>query len=816
MPKSLIVSEKANIAALLDRGKAVEFFFQGNGFSIGDIYSARVENILPSIDAVFLNLGSEKMGFLHASDIPGHGHLSDRVWPKQKLLVQITKEPTSNKGPRVSTDITLIGRFFVLTTEHDNIILSRRIASNSERARLKSIATLLKPSAGFGLVVRTEAIGASERELEEDFRELFLERWKYIIDRFESQRRPSLIMSDSGDLLYKVLRDIFHEGVDEVAVDNPEAQDRAQFYLNKWGSHRVPTVQMKPTKKLLQESGLLDELHLALSPKLELPSGGYLYIQPTEALTVIDVNSGKFTSSKSPEETVLLTNLEAATEAARQLRLRNVGGVIVIDFIDMENRSDRLTVLEHFEKLLEQDPAHPQIGRLSDLGLVELTRHRQEQTLYEALGQQCNHCHGIGLTFPIFEMFGKDSTDDDEYSDQNVIQKNLLPESEMGYLNLDRNLDNNSQNNFQDNSQNNFRQNSENQFNRSNQNNSRNRQDRQRPEYQNREAEYQNSKNQNFKNQNDLDSRDAHGEDDQYQGEYPNRGNHRDFQDNNQDELNFDSNSEGGSQDSLRGSEQNNRNQRNNERNNQSQGNRPRRNNERNPQGRSDNRPDGRSRNPRFNNRDNNQRQGSQDRNQDRPQRRNQGVERTRYESNQNNSGRPSSISDLENALVNPLIPSDNNENQNESNQSSFAGNFESNRDFNQNANYESVSYQNSDEPNVTRQSLSEPINQDNQISDNLSQNQSQSFHENRHTEYVNSNHSENNQASLNQNHKQEAPQNFQKQQDTTMQNTNQEYSKSSSQKEADIPITMPTFTLKEKSTEVLPGVYSFDIEDNS
>jgi ribonuclease E len=404
MGKNLVIAEEASLAALMDRGRAIEFFFQNTGFSVGDVYTARVENILPSIDAVFVSLGTEKMGFLHASDIPGSGPLSDRVWPKQKLLVQVVKEPTGNKGPRVSTDITLIGRFFVLTTENDNIVMSRRISSANERARLKSIATLLKPPLGFGLVIRTEAMGATDKELEEDFRDLFMDRWKYVIDQFEAQRRPGLILSDSKDLLYRVLRDVFHDGVDSVAVDNEKAAERAKHYLELW-SHNPPTVQVLPTKQLLEDSGVFSELKTALSHRIELPSGGYVHIQPTEALTVVDVNSGKFTSSRSPGETVLRTNLEAATEAARQLRLRNVGGVIVIDFIDMDNKFDRLTVLEHFEKLLETDPAHPQIGRLSDLGLVELTRHRQEKNLFEALGEQCSHCSGIGWVFPIFSMF---------------------------------------------------------------------------------------------------------------------------------------------------------------------------------------------------------------------------------------------------------------------------------------------------------------------------------------------------------------------------------------------------------------------------
>lgn len=407
MAKSLIIAENASLAALMDRGKAVEIFVQSSDFALGDIYCARVENILPSIDAVFLNLGSDKMGFLHASDIPGTGPLTERVWPRQKMLVQIVKETTGNKGPRVSTDITLIGRFFVLTTEHQNVVMSRRITSMNERARLRSIATLIKPPVGFGLIIRTEAMGATEEELEEDFRELFIERWKYIIDQFEIQRHPKLLFSDSRDLLYRVLRDVFHDGVDKVYVDNQNAADRAKHYLELW-SHNPPAVNLLPPKQLMEETNLMNELKSALSHKIELPSGGYLYIQPTEALTVVDVNSGKFTSSRSPEETVLRTNIEAATEAARQLRLRNIGGVIVIDFIDMESKFHRLTLLEHFEKLLENDPAHPQIGRLSDLGLVELTRHRQEKSLFEALGHLCDKCHGAGWIFPIFTAFDDD------------------------------------------------------------------------------------------------------------------------------------------------------------------------------------------------------------------------------------------------------------------------------------------------------------------------------------------------------------------------------------------------------------------------
>ncbi len=407
MAKTLVICEKARLAALMDRQRVVEFFVEPEGFCIGDVYIARVENILPSIDAVFVNLGlGDKMGFLHAADLPGSGPLTTRVFPKQKILVQVVKEPTGNKGPRVSTGITLIGRFFVLTTEHSNIVMSRRIASQDERARLKSIATLLKPPNGFGLVIRTEAAGASDEELEEDFRDLLLDRWRNTIDQFENARKPGLLLRDSKDLLYRVLRDIFHDGVATVAVDSPQAAERASGYLKVWSPNNTPQVDCQEPTELLKKYGVLTELEGALSSRVNLPSGGYLLIQPTEAMAVIDVNSGKFTSSSSPAETVLRTNLEASTEIARQLRLRNIGGVIVVDFIDMDNKLDRLTLLDNFEKALDTDPAHPQIGRLSDLGLVELTRHRQEKSLAESFTVNCDKCSGTGRIMNLFQDNG--------------------------------------------------------------------------------------------------------------------------------------------------------------------------------------------------------------------------------------------------------------------------------------------------------------------------------------------------------------------------------------------------------------------------
>ena len=395
--KSLIISEKDKVAAIMDGDKAIEFFIHKGDLLLGDIYTARVENIMPSIDAVFVNLGNNRMGFLHASDIPGQGHLEDRVQPNQKLLVQIVKEPTSNKGPRVNTSISLPGRFLVLTSENTNISLSRKILDYQERNRLKAMVSLLKPP-GVGIVVRTEAEGKDEYDLEEDFKMLW-DLWKEIADKHENHKYPGLVYRDQ-DFIYRVIRDAYTSEIDEIVLDTTQGQLKAQQILKNWTGKDVE-ISLHKEGNILTSKGVEKEIFNALQTKVELPSGGYLFIQTTEALTVIDVNSGRFTSSRTLRETVLKTNLEAAQEVGRQLKLRNIGGVVVIDFIDMDERKDQITVLEAFENALMTDRAKPQIGQLSDLGLVELTRRRQGQSLREVFGHQCQNCGGNGLIFDL-------------------------------------------------------------------------------------------------------------------------------------------------------------------------------------------------------------------------------------------------------------------------------------------------------------------------------------------------------------------------------------------------------------------------------
>ena len=394
--KKIVIAERDNIAALLENKKVTDFFIQRGDVLLGDVYLASVDNILPSIDAAFVNVGTDKMGFLHAEDVMGKGSLKDKLSPKQKLVVQVVKEPTGHKGPRVTTEISLPGRFLVLMPYEPGVSVSKKIENSRERARLKAIVNLIKP-VGVGVIIRTEAEGQSEADIQEDL-EILLEKWNNIITSSESLEAPSLIYRDQ-DLLYKVIREACSEDVSEIVVDTPFALNRVQNILQNWHINKGVNVTLyKGNEPLLVAMDIHKEIKAALNVKVNMPSGGYLFIQQTEALTVIDVNSGKFVSSATQDETILKTNIEAVHEIARQLRLRNIGGMVIIDFIDMTSRADKLAMLEELEIALEADKAKPQVGQLSDLGLVELTRHRQGQSLAEIFTKKCPHCQGSGCS----------------------------------------------------------------------------------------------------------------------------------------------------------------------------------------------------------------------------------------------------------------------------------------------------------------------------------------------------------------------------------------------------------------------------------
>ncbi|MCC5613659.1 Rne/Rng family ribonuclease [Nostoc sp. CHAB 5836] len=406
MPKQIIIAEQHQIAAVFSEDQIQELVVATGHHQIGDIYLGVVENVLPGIDAAFVNIGDpERNGFIHVTDLGPlklkrtAAAITELLAPQQKVLVQVMKEPTGTKGPRLTGNITLPGRYVVLMPYGRGVNLSRRIKSESERNRLRALAILVKP-AGMGLLVRTEAEGKPEEAIMEDL-ELLQKQWEAIQQEAHSTRPPALLNRDD-DFIQRVLRDMYGADVNRIVVDSSTGLKRVKQYLQNWSGGQTPQGLLidhhRDRSPILEYFRISAAIREALKPRVDLPSGGYIIIEPTEALTVIDVNSGSFTRSATARETVLWTNCEAATEIARQLRLRNIAGVIVVDFIDMESRRDQLQVLEHFNKALKADKARPQIAQLTELGLVELTRKRQGQNIYELFGETCPTCGGLGHT----------------------------------------------------------------------------------------------------------------------------------------------------------------------------------------------------------------------------------------------------------------------------------------------------------------------------------------------------------------------------------------------------------------------------------
>ena len=404
MPKQIIIAEQHQIAAVFSEDQIQELVVATGHHQIGDIYLGVVENVLPGIDAAFVNIGDpERNGFIHVTDLGplrlkrSAAAITELLTPQQKTLVQVMKEPTGSKGPRLTGNITLPGRYVVLMPYGRGVNLSRRIKSESERNRLRALAILVKP-AGMGLLVRTEAEGKPEEAIIEDL-EVLQKQWEIVQQEAVTSRAPALLNRDD-DFIQRVLRDMYGGDVNRIVVDCSTGLKRVKQYLQNWSGGQTPQGLLidhhRDRSPILEYFRINAAVREALRPRVDLPSGGYIIIQPTEALTVIDVNSGSFTRSATARETVLWTNCEAAAEIARQLRLRNIAGVIVVDFIDMESRRDQMQVLEHFNKSLKADKARPQIAQLTELGLVELTRKRQGQNIYELFGEPCPTCGGLG------------------------------------------------------------------------------------------------------------------------------------------------------------------------------------------------------------------------------------------------------------------------------------------------------------------------------------------------------------------------------------------------------------------------------------
>ncbi|MBC6420146.1 MAG: Rne/Rng family ribonuclease [Hormoscilla sp. SP12CHS1] len=430
MPKQIIIAEQHRLAAVFSSDQIQELVVATGSHQVSDIYLGVVENVLPGIDAAFVNIGdAERNGFIHVTDLGPlrlrrtSGAITELLMPQQKVLVQVMKEPTGNKGPRLTGNVTLPGRYLVLMPYGRGVNLSRRIVSENERNRLRALAILIKP-AGMGLLVRTEAEGMAEEAIMDDL-EFLQKQWETIQLEASATKPPALLNRDD-DFIQRVLRDMYSSYVNRIVVDSQTAVKRVKQQVMMWNGGKAPQGILvdhhRERANILEYFRVNAAIREALKPRVDLPSGGYIIIEPTEALTVIDVNSGSFTKSSTARETVLWTNCEAATEIARQLRLRNIAGVIVVDFIDMDSRRDQLQVLEHFNKVLNADKARPQIAQLSELGLVELTRKRQGQNIYEIFGQTCPSCNGLGH---LLRLPGES-----ESSPQAIIDRSAMPASQ--------------------------------------------------------------------------------------------------------------------------------------------------------------------------------------------------------------------------------------------------------------------------------------------------------------------------------------------------------------------------------------------------
>ncbi len=401
MSQQIIIAEQARIAALLTDDRVDELIVAQGQYQIGDIFLGTVENVLPGIDAAFINIGeSEKNGFIHVSDLgplrlkKGAFGITELLEPKQKVLVQVIKEPTGSKGPRLTGSISIPGKYIILQPYGQGVNISRKINTETERSRLKALGVLIKPPST-GLLFRTEAEKIKEELLIEDL-EYLIQQWENILKVSEASNPPNLVKRDD-DFSLKILRDHIKESTKSVIIDSKFSVKRAKDFLTNYESDiDIEFHDNSLNQHIFEKYEIKKTIQKALQPRVDLPSGGYIIIEPTEALTVIDVNSGSFTRSANSRQTVLWTNCEAAVEISRQMKLRNIGGVIVVDFIDMESRRDQFQLLEHFTSAIKDDSARPQIAQLTELGLVELTRKRQGQNIYELFGKKCSLCNGTG------------------------------------------------------------------------------------------------------------------------------------------------------------------------------------------------------------------------------------------------------------------------------------------------------------------------------------------------------------------------------------------------------------------------------------
>ncbi len=433
MKREILISAtpKESWVALLEDDRLVELMLDrpDQGRLVGDIYLGRVEAVLPGIQAAFVDIGTEKAGFLHVSDLVsedddddeddsenagsrdssrngGRGRsrkcppIQDQIKKGDTAVVQVTKEPMGTKGPRVTAQVSLPGRFLVYMPFSTHIGVSRKIDQREERVRLRQLAREIRPEGTGGLIIRTVGEELNRDRFAGEFSRL-RSLWQKIERRAQSSKAPTLIHGEAK-LISGVIRDLFSDKLDALIVDSKQAHHEIVQYVKSVDPDLMSRIQLyDDSVPLFDRYDIEEEMGEVFQRKVMLPSGGYIIVDPTEALVSIDVNTGRFTGKgkKDPEETILRTNLDAAREVARQLRLRDIGGIIVVDFIDMESQGNRDKVLREIRSQLGRDRARTKAFPMSDLGLVEMTRQRVRPSLFQMLTRVCEHCGGAARVF---------------------------------------------------------------------------------------------------------------------------------------------------------------------------------------------------------------------------------------------------------------------------------------------------------------------------------------------------------------------------------------------------------------------------------
>jgi ribonuclease G len=448
MANELIINvrpQETRVALLEDRVLAELYIERTKDRGImGNIYKGRVVKVLPGMQAAFVDIGLEKAAFLYVSDVYGgmeyyeemgfqgeemfsyfnpSSQIEDLLSEGQEILVQVSKEPLGTKGTRITSHITLPARYLVFMPTVDHIGVSRRIKDERERKRLRESVQAIKPPTG-GFIVRTASEGAEADEIRNDM-DFLLHLWSNIQKKKESSSAPSLIHSDLTMVL-RVIRDILSPQVNRIVIDSKEEYESIISFINTYmPKQRYEILLYEKKEPIFDAYGIEMEIDKILGRKIWLKSGGYIVIDMCEALVAIDVNTGRYVGKRNLADTIFKTNLEAAKEIAYQLRLRNIGGIIIIDFIDMEREGDREKVYQALEEAIKKDRQKATIFKISELGLVEMTRKRTRENIARILSEPCLYCEGAGFikskTTVCYDLFREIERTSTELGGHNIM-----------------------------------------------------------------------------------------------------------------------------------------------------------------------------------------------------------------------------------------------------------------------------------------------------------------------------------------------------------------------------------------------------------